>query len=136
MKSTDLTPDNCDKEPIHIPAYIQPHGVLIAVRPVDLIILQISENSAQWLGESPNELWGQPLEKVIGSRNVSALRDLLDQKSLENNPHYAFSFVPKGNTGRDHDDSPPEELDVEDRNLMSKMLRKFPGEMSRMLLTN
>lgn len=28
-ESIDLT--NCDKEPIHIPGYIQPHGVLIAV---------------------------------------------------------------------------------------------------------
>ncbi|KQO12442.1 hypothetical protein [Paenibacillus sp. Leaf72] len=28
--SIDLT--NCDKEPIHIPGYIQPHGVLLAAR--------------------------------------------------------------------------------------------------------
>ena len=26
---------NCEKEPIHIPGYIQPHGVLLAINPID-----------------------------------------------------------------------------------------------------
>ena len=98
MKTADVTPDNCDKEPIHIPGCIQPHGVLIVVRSDDLTIIQVSENCDHWLGKTPDELLGQPVVEVVGQANVSTLREMLDQNHLENNPHYAFSFVPQANS--------------------------------------
>ncbi|HEY6724604.1 MAG TPA: ATP-binding protein [Polyangiaceae bacterium] len=42
--------ENCDREPIHIPGSIQPHGVLLACRPADLTIEQVSDNLAASLG--------------------------------------------------------------------------------------
>jgi two-component system, chemotaxis family, sensor kinase Cph1 len=41
LAAVDLSLTNCDREPIHISSAIQAHGVLLAFREVDLIILQI-----------------------------------------------------------------------------------------------
>ena len=43
----DLT--NCDREPIHVPGAIQPHGVLLALREPDLTVTQTSANVADHL---------------------------------------------------------------------------------------
>ncbi len=99
MKSGEVTPDNCDKEPIHIPGCIQPHGVLFGIRPADLNIVQVSENSEHWLGKAPAELLGHPVAEVVGHENAEVLQALLDQENMEHNPRYAFSFVPKDNSG-------------------------------------
>ena len=40
----DLT--TCDREPIHIPGSIQPHGVLLVLTEPALTIAQVSENVA------------------------------------------------------------------------------------------
>ncbi|MGH1397470.1 MAG: hypothetical protein ACRAVC_26045, partial [Trichormus sp.] len=56
----DLT--NCDKEPIHIPGYIQPHGVILALHPVELTILQVSNNTFELFGIPPEELINQNLD--------------------------------------------------------------------------
>jgi chemotaxis family two-component system sensor kinase Cph1 len=45
----------CDLEPIHIPGAIQPHGLLIALDPRSLTVLQISANCAAYLGAAPEE---------------------------------------------------------------------------------
>jgi light-regulated signal transduction histidine kinase (bacteriophytochrome) len=39
-----------EKQPIHIPSYIQAHGVLLAFKKPDIIIFQISENTNDFLG--------------------------------------------------------------------------------------
>jgi chemotaxis family two-component system sensor kinase Cph1 len=39
----DLT--NCDREPIHLPGSIQPHGILLVLSEPDFIIQQISANT-------------------------------------------------------------------------------------------
>ncbi|RYG67448.1 hypothetical protein EON80_13560, partial [bacterium] len=36
---------NCDREPIHIPGFIQPHGLLLALQEPNLEILQASEEA-------------------------------------------------------------------------------------------
>lgn len=55
----DLT--NCEREPIHIPGSIQPHGVLLAaVGPEDPVV-QVSANAADVFGVAPEELLGTPL---------------------------------------------------------------------------
>ena len=45
---SDLT--DCDREPIHIPGSIQPHGVLLAVDPASLKVVQIAGDTrtATW----------------------------------------------------------------------------------------
>lgn len=73
----DLT--NCEKEPIHIPGYIQPHGVLLAINPIDdFRIAQCSRNTEQLLGISAESLLGQRLEELIGKTQFELMirRDL------------------------------------------------------------
>ena len=53
LKDVNLT--NCDREPIHIPNLIQPHGVLLAVSAVEYKIL-VSLNTQQMLGINPQQL--------------------------------------------------------------------------------
>ena len=55
----DLT--NCDREPIHIPGYIQPHGLLFVLHGPELTICQISQNSADYVGMTPAQLLNQPI---------------------------------------------------------------------------
>src|SRR5664279_4461569 len=41
---------DCDREPIHIPGSIQPHGVLLAVDPASLKVVQIAGDTKRLLG--------------------------------------------------------------------------------------
>jgi PAS domain S-box-containing protein len=91
---TAVTPDNCDREPIHVPGCIQPHGVLLVLRPSDLVIVQVTQNSAQWLGSTPKDLLGQPVHTVVGKTNADSLGSHAAEGRLENNPRYIFSFTP------------------------------------------
>ena len=59
LAAADLT--NCDREPIHIPAAIQPHGVLLVISQPDWIITQASQNTDRYLSQSAEALLGQPL---------------------------------------------------------------------------
>ncbi|MEL7011563.1 MAG: hypothetical protein AAGM29_23715, partial [Cyanobacteria bacterium J06588_4] len=49
----DVNLNNCDREPIHIPNLIQPHGVLLAVAADTYRILQVSLNTKEMLGIEP-----------------------------------------------------------------------------------
>lgn len=57
--------DLCAREPIHIPGSIQPQGVLLVLTPLDLLITQVSINSADLLGYEPGQLLGQPLTALL-----------------------------------------------------------------------
>ncbi|MFC8921270.1 SpoIIE family protein phosphatase [Cellulosimicrobium sp. NPDC057127] len=58
--------DNCAREPIHVPGMIQPRGALLVVRESDGTVLQVSSNSAAFLGSEPEALLGRPLEAAVG----------------------------------------------------------------------
>ncbi len=60
-----FTAEACEKEPIHIPGSVQPHGILIALRSSDLTIQQISSNVFDHLGIHPDELLHQPLSQLM-----------------------------------------------------------------------
>ncbi|MBS7564841.1 GAF domain-containing protein [Mucilaginibacter sp. Bleaf8] len=61
MFQADLT--NCDREPIHIPGKIQPHGFLVAVNH-DCKILYCSENVTSFLNTSAAYLLGKEIEAM------------------------------------------------------------------------
>lgn len=52
--TVDLT--KYDKEPIHIPGCIQPHGLLFALQEPELTFLQVSNNTFDFLGLQPHDL--------------------------------------------------------------------------------
>lgn len=73
-ESVDLS--NCDREPIHIPGSIQPHGGLLACDSTATIVMRHSANLPEMLGlaEPVND---QPIERLLGDRVVHDLRNAL-----------------------------------------------------------
>ncbi|MGX1098782.1 HWE histidine kinase domain-containing protein [Amorphus sp. MBR-141] len=69
--TVDLT--NCDREPIHIPGSIQPHGCLLVCAPGGGTVLRHSENAAEMLGLS-GPINGASLESLFDDACVQALR--------------------------------------------------------------
>ncbi|EAQ77210.1 ATP-binding protein [Blastopirellula marina] len=66
--------DNCDREPIHIPGSIQPHGVLLAFDPQSLVLRYWSQNAAMLLGRKVT-LTETP-ESLFGARTAAAIRQI------------------------------------------------------------
>jgi two-component system, chemotaxis family, sensor kinase Cph1 len=64
---------NCDREPIHIPGAIQPHGVLLGCRGSDLVVAHVSDNLASHLGIPPDEAMGRPVRDLLSDRCSSEL---------------------------------------------------------------
>jgi len=80
----DLT--NCDREPIHIPGLIQPHGLLLVIKEPELEIVQLSNNSFEFLKLHPQQLVNQPLESLLGSKQIDDLQKCLSQDFEGVNP--------------------------------------------------
>lgn len=68
----DLT--TCDREPIHIPGAIQPHGVLLALDE-DLRVRTVSVNCAALLGVGPEAAIGRHLAELVGPEVVADVID-------------------------------------------------------------
>ena len=59
----DLT--TCDREPIHIPGSIQPHGMLLVVDRKALTVEQMAGDARSLLGVAPEHTIGQPLSQIL-----------------------------------------------------------------------
>ncbi|MEM9803653.1 MAG: ATP-binding protein [Cyanobacteria bacterium P01_D01_bin.56] len=84
MTAVDLT--NCDREPIHIPNAIQPHGVLLAVSETDWTIVQLSQNTQDYLGFVPEALLGRPLSTLLTAAQVAQIKSCLEEDFSAVNP--------------------------------------------------
>ncbi len=79
---TDILPDtgaaltHCDREPIHIPGSIQPHGALLTLAGGH--VAQASANAEQWLGAAPEALLGRSLAEVFGDEGAARIRQALE----------------------------------------------------------
>ncbi|CAM2781005.1 ATP-binding protein [Rariglobus hedericola] len=89
MNSSENIPQadlsDCEREPIHIPGTIQPHGFLLAARGIDALISHTSENSRTLAGTGAAVL-GRTWEQALGVSNARALRRALDDPSFTVNP--------------------------------------------------
>ena len=74
---------DCDREPIHIPGGIQPHGVLVVVVEATLTVTQASENFAVHTGVAVEQVLGKPLSNLLDDVALRTLRDALASGSLE-----------------------------------------------------
>jgi light-regulated signal transduction histidine kinase (bacteriophytochrome) len=63
---------NCDREPIHTPGAIQPHGMLFVCDARDWTVAHVSANAP-----NPDALLGEPVESVIGRRALIEIRAVL-----------------------------------------------------------
>ena len=82
-QSVDLT--NCDREPIHIPGSIQPHGCLLACDVALSRIERASANAAAMLGHG-GDLGGLRLAEVLDSALVHDLRNALATANVASRP--------------------------------------------------
>ncbi|MFN3867439.1 MAG: GAF domain-containing protein, partial [Hyphomicrobiaceae bacterium] len=71
VETVDAT--NCDREPIHIPGSVQPHGVLLACSAHDWIITHASANSADIFRKKAERLIGADLRDIVGPSTIAAL---------------------------------------------------------------
>ena len=69
---SEVTLENCHREPIGTPGGIQPHGALLAVRTADGIIVQRSVNALGRLGVG-DEVLGRPIADLLGAHGADAL---------------------------------------------------------------
>ena len=89
----DIT--NCDREPIHIPGSVQPHGALLALDPEGLQIVQAGGNTIQILGVEPIELLQRNIADWFAPEWVAHLRTLLDNEGPLMRPVHAFTIASK-----------------------------------------
>ncbi|MFD1704278.1 HWE histidine kinase domain-containing protein [Methylopila henanensis] len=86
--TVDLT--NCDREPIHTPGSIQPHGCMIVCNPSASRVLRHSANAPEMLGAS-GDLNGRELADVIGAAAAHFVRNALTLASDASRPALAFA---------------------------------------------
>jgi light-regulated signal transduction histidine kinase (bacteriophytochrome) len=67
----DLT--ECDREPIHIPGGIQPHGLLLATEGPELLVRRASRNTSEILDRGVETVLGRPLAEALGPEQVRRL---------------------------------------------------------------
>jgi hypothetical protein len=78
--TTDVT--NCDREPIHIPGAILPHGAMLVLDGVTLEILQVAGDVTGLLGASVEELLDHSAEAIFRPQQIENLRALSANLSL------------------------------------------------------
>ena len=83
--NTTVTLSNCDREPIHTPSSIQPHGVLIVSQDGDEQIVYVSENSREMLGVDACFILQQTTSSFFGEKATAAIEaSLLEEQTLTN----------------------------------------------------
>lgn len=67
------TVSDCDREQIHIPGSVQPHGCLIAMAPGDLRVLHAGGDTLALLGVTPEALLGELFSSRVGAATTAAI---------------------------------------------------------------
>jgi light-regulated signal transduction histidine kinase (bacteriophytochrome) len=79
--AADLT--NCDREPIHVPGAIQPHGVLLALDSDLSHVRMASDNAGPMLGVAPPTVLGATLADLLGHDAAARVRASADGDRAE-----------------------------------------------------
>lgn len=130
----DLT--NCDREPIYLPAAIQPHGALLALDPQALTIVQAAGDTTRIVGDPPDRLLGYKMDLWFPADRVARLRSLLATQGPIARPLHAFTLKAR------HDGRPTDALVHQNSGLvlleLEPVWEKGPddalGEVQAMLL--
>lgn len=65
LKYQSTTINNCDREAIHIPGFIQSFGFMIVLNKSDLTITQVSENIVEFINHGLNDLIGKHITQIL-----------------------------------------------------------------------
>ncbi|MGB3615334.1 MAG: ATP-binding protein [Elainellaceae cyanobacterium] len=86
ITAANATLTNCDREQVHIPGAIQPHGILFALQPSTLIITHVSSNIEGILGHHPEQILGRPLASLVGEAVIDSIQQCLSGDFEHVNP--------------------------------------------------
>ncbi len=92
IKRHGVTLTNCDSEPVQTPGCIQAHGAMLVLRPVDLTILQASENTDLLLGHPAATLLNQSVRAALGPDGEASMKAFLATEPTERNPLYVLTL--------------------------------------------
>ncbi|MBQ0820867.1 GAF domain-containing protein [Microvirga sp. HBU67558] len=84
QQTHDLDLTACEREPIHIPGSIQPHGILLAIRLSDRTIAYASANTAEIFGFDPADALGRPFDEVMPALSAEFAAQLDDPPAAGN----------------------------------------------------
>ena len=76
----DLT--NCDREPIHIPGAILPHGAMLVLESTTLRVLQAAGDTQGLLGRPIDALLDRPVDTLFSEDQIHRLRALSTERDL------------------------------------------------------
>jgi light-regulated signal transduction histidine kinase (bacteriophytochrome)/CheY-like chemotaxis protein len=83
---TDLT--NCDREPIHIPGAILPHGAMLVLECATLRVLQAAGDTMGLLGISIGDLLDRPVDALFSQSQINRLHALCKEANLVKPRHF------------------------------------------------
>jgi two-component system, chemotaxis family, sensor kinase Cph1 len=89
--SSSLDLSQCDREPIHIPGAIQPHGTLFTIEPATLTVVQFAGTWGEWDSRQQDDLSGTPLADLLSEEVVARLSSFILNPTKE--PSYLGSFA-------------------------------------------
>jgi light-regulated signal transduction histidine kinase (bacteriophytochrome) len=84
---------SCDREPIHIPGSIQPHGALLALDPHDLRIVHAGGDTDTLLSVSAAKLPGRNISDVLSPQQLKRLRLFSEPGRLITRPMHVFEMA-------------------------------------------
>jgi chemotaxis family two-component system sensor kinase Cph1 len=89
--------EQCDREPIHIPGSVQPHGVLLAFGHPDLRVQQASVNAGDCFARPLDRVLGASLQDLFGAY-AGQIRLALNSERLDSTPAYVTSVELPGSS--------------------------------------
>ena len=99
VAAVDLS--NCDREPIHIPGAIQPHGLLFAFTGGDLHTVSASANVETACGVAAESLPGIPLGSLFDEPSQARLIEVVRQAEPGSAAPITMRFARRGETAFD-----------------------------------
>lgn len=78
----------CDREPIHLPGSIQPHGFLLVLREPEPVTRQASVNATGPLARPLEAILGTGLDRLFGAEPAAQLLSALDRLPAAGSPRY------------------------------------------------
>lgn len=111
---------DCDKEPIHIPGLIQPHGMLFVISKENFIIEQVSANIELYLGLEPDDILNTPFlelfQETLTEDDINALlREFRSTKHMSLLNNKVIKVVRVEMIAHEHDDCLIVELEPTER---------------------
>jgi two-component system, chemotaxis family, sensor kinase Cph1 len=77
VKAPAIDKADCEREPIHIPGAIQPHGYLFVLDATNYAVVAVSRNAAAAFDLSPADMLGRPVSDFLASSLLHPLDEML-----------------------------------------------------------